>query len=304
MKHVFVLNPTAGKKDGTRELLAKLETFQDKLDIETHLTEWAGDASRFVREWCENHPEKRVRFYACGGDGTANEVARELIYRENASFSIYPCGSGNDFIKYYGLESKDAFLDLERLTSGHDVVIDAIDVGGNVAINVVDIGFDSAVVKTMHRIKRLPLIGGKFSYVIGVVHSLFHALHTKCTMEMDGETMIGKECLMATFANGNTVGGGFRCAPKSVNNDGLLDVCVVRPLHVGEIAKFIRPYSNGTYMDDPRFSDYFTFKRGHELQIHAEGDFWVVVDGELVNMNDFTVRILPGALRFAIPAGL
>ena len=123
-------------------------------------------------------------------------------------------------------------------------------------------------------------------------------------MEMDGETMIGKECLMATFANGNIVGGGFRCAPKSVNNDGLLDVCVVRPLHVGEIAKFIRPYSNGTYMDDPRFSDYFTFKRGHELQIHAEGDFWVVVDGELVNMNDFTVRILPRALRFAIPAGL
>ncbi len=304
MKHVFVLNPTAGKKDSTGEILEKLEALRDKADIETHITRSTGDAPGFVREWCENNMGTPVRFYACGGDGTANEVARELIYRENASFTIYPCGSGNDFIKYYGFRNREAFLDLERLIAGTEVVIDAIDVGGHVAINVVDIGFDSSVVKTMRRIKRFPLIGGKTGYIVGIVHSLFHALRTKCSMEMDGETMIETECLMATIANGNVVGGGFRCAPKSVNNDGLLDVCAVRPLHIGEIAKFIKPYSDGTYMDVPRFSDYYRYKRGKELHVNANGDFWVVVDGELINMNDFNVRILPGALRFSVPSGL
>ncbi len=304
MKHVFVLNPTAGKRDSTNEVLGKLEAFRNKLDVETHVTQSPGDAPRFVREWCENNSGTRVRFYACGGDGTANEVARELIGRENASFTIYPCGSGNDFIKSYGFRSREAFLDLERLIAGTEVIVDAIDVGGHISINVVDIGFDSSVVKTMRRVKRFPLIGGKFGYVVGIVHSLFHALRTKCSMEMDGETMIATECLMATIANGNVVGGGFRCAPKAVNNDGLLDACAVRPLHIGEIAKFIRPYSDGTYLDDPRFSGYYHYKRGKTLHIHADGDFWVVVDGELLNMNDFTVRILPGALRFSVPAGL
>ena len=300
MKHVFLLNPMAGKADTTAMIREKLKAYDGKIDYETHVTAAPGEAPEFIRTWCREHPGEEVRFYACGGDGTANEVANGIYGQENASFTIYPCGSGNDFVKYYG--GKDAFLDLDRLISGTEVTIDAISVDGRIAVNVVNFGFDSCVCRTMIRVKRIPVLGGKHAYTTGIVHAIFHALRNRCTMEADEETMIERECLMCTVANGQYVGGAYRCAPKSKNDDGLLDVTVIRPIGLTRIPGFIGPYTDGSFLDDERFRDLVIYRRAKSVRVRAEGGIWIVVDGEMVRVDDAKIEILPGALRFSVPA--
>ena len=38
-----------------------------------------------------------------------------------------------------------------------------------------------------------------------------------------------------------------------------------------------------------------------KVEISAKGDFWISIDGELVNMNQVTIEVIPGAFQFAVP---
>ena len=78
MKHLFLVNPAAGKRGSTEALLRRVEeTFSPLgLEHEVVLTSSAGDAERLARRAaCSGGP---VRIYACGGDGTLNEVVKSL----------------------------------------------------------------------------------------------------------------------------------------------------------------------------------------------------------------------------------
>ncbi len=43
-----------------------------------------------------------MRIYACGGDGTVNEVANGVYGHANAALGVIPIGSGNDLIRNFG----------------------------------------------------------------------------------------------------------------------------------------------------------------------------------------------------------
>ena len=44
---------------------------------------------------------EEYRIYACGGDGTLNEVASGAAGFPNGTITAYPGGSGNDFVKIF-----------------------------------------------------------------------------------------------------------------------------------------------------------------------------------------------------------
>ena len=74
MKHLFLVNPAAGKRGSTEALLRRVEEAFSPLGLEHEvvLTSSAGDAEQLARRAaCSGGP---VRIYACGGDGTLNEV--------------------------------------------------------------------------------------------------------------------------------------------------------------------------------------------------------------------------------------
>lgn len=127
MKHIFVVNPTAGEGSLQKTLEEQLQKFAGTKEYEIYATKGPGDATLFVRNYVSAHPEESLRFYACGGDGSINEVATGLVGAKNASMSVYACGSGNDYIKYYG--TKEDFLDLPSLLDGVETPIDLMKVG-------------------------------------------------------------------------------------------------------------------------------------------------------------------------------
>ncbi|MEG2454965.1 MAG: acylglycerol kinase family protein, partial [Oscillospiraceae bacterium] len=99
MKHLFIVNPVAGKKGSTDALLAEIhKVCGDKgLDYEIRTTGGVGDACHIARAAAETGED--VRIYACGGDGTLNEAVNGAAGYENAAVTVLPKGTGNDFLK-------------------------------------------------------------------------------------------------------------------------------------------------------------------------------------------------------------
>ena len=303
MKHYFIVNPAAGKQNSGDRLIEEISKYTDRYDIEIHVTTAPLDATEFVRKTCQENPDVDMRFYACGGDGTLSEVVNGAIGFPNASVSCYPCGSGDDFVKYYG--GRQNFLDIEALMNANDDLIDVLAINDSVySINIVNFGFDTKVCKTMIKVRRKKIIGGKRSYVTGVVTALITAMKNKCSVTADGELLNPKgKILLCTLANGSYVGGSFYCAPKSINNDGLIDIALFRPLSRFTFVKLLPVYTKGGHLDDPRFKKYFEYRRVKSVSISAPEGFSLTVDGEILDGTEFTVSVLPKALRFAVPAG-
>ena len=183
MKHIFIVNPGAGQGTKGSELDAKIKELG--IDYEIYETKGAKDATRYVRERCESGEE--LRFYACGGDGTLKEVMEGTVGFSNASLTCYPIGSGNDFVKCFG--GKERFLDLEKLVYGKAQPTDIIKVDDEYCINACHFGLDSAVAKTMAKVKRKKIIGGKNAYITGVVKAFICDMKTKGKVIADGEVI-------------------------------------------------------------------------------------------------------------------
>ena len=301
MQYQFIVNPAAGQPGAREAVEAGLKALTEPVRYEIYETKAAGDAVAYVSGWCDAHPAEEACFVACGGDGTLNEVVRGAIGKPNAFITCYPCGSGNDFVKYYGC--KENFLDIGRLVRGTEHKIDGMRVNDTYAVNVVNFGFDTCVCQTMINVRRKPLIGGKNAYTTGVVTALIKAMRTKCKITVDGETLNDGDMLLCTIANGHYVGGAFKCAPYSNNEDGLLEICKVAPISRLRFPSLLGPYSAGEHLSDKRFADVITYLRGKRVTVDAAEGFAMSVDGEIVSNPHFDIEILPGAIRFIVPEG-
>ena len=155
----------------------------------------------------------------------------------------------------------------------------------------------------MMNVRRKKLIGGKNAYTTGVVVGLFKAMKNACKVYVDGQLLNPEgKILLCTVTNGQYVGGSFRCAPRSLDNDGLLEVCLVHPVSHVTFLKVIGDYTKGTHLDNPKFKKFITYCRGKSIRIEAPEGFLYSFDGELIPQNKFQVEVVPKAIRFAVPA--
>ncbi len=299
MKHIFVINPAAGKENSYERIKRELEALDTDADWELYQTKGNIDATEFVRTYCKEHREE-VRFYACGGDGTLHEVVNGAVGFAHASVGCYPCGSGNDFVKYYG--GKEPFLNLKEQLEAPDERIDLMRVGEKYAVNATHFGFDTCVAKTMQRVRRKKLIGGKHAYTTGVVVGLLRGMKNTCTVTADGEVVNPRgKILLCTVTNGQYVGGSFRCAPRSLNNDGKMELCLVTPVSIFTFLRLVGKYTEGKHLDNPKFQKFIRYRRVQTVRVQAPEGFLYSLDGELLTSTDFTVETLPAAVRFAVP---
>lgn len=302
MKHIFVANPNAGKGSVFNDIKAKLSMLDNSIDYELYPTQCARDAEIYIKHWCSEHPDTKVRFYACGGDGTINEVVNGIVGFSNASFTVYPCGSGNDFVKAFG--QGEAFLDIDALVSGTEVPIDVMKAGDRYCVNVCNFGFDSNVVNVMEKVKRKPVIGGKNAYITGVVVSFITAMKNNAVVIADGEKISNDSFLLCTIANGQYVGGKFRCSPKAKVNDGFMDVCLVDTVSRYTFISLVGKYKSGQHLDDKNFEPFIRYKLCKNVEIIADDSFKVSLDGELVPAPHMKIEILHNAIKMAVPQSI
>ena len=300
MKHIFVVNPAAGGRDATELIKSALKELD--IDYQIYCTKYPGDGTEFVKSLKDSQEQYRV--YACGGDGTFKEIASGAVGVDNISVSIFPCGSGNDYIKYYG--KADDFKDVESLVNGVETLVDVMTVNGKYAFNFVHFGFDSACLKTMLKVRRKRLIGGKHAYTTGVAAALVSGMKHRCRVTVDGERLGTDKMLLCTVGNGKYVGGKYCCAPRSDNSDGLLEICHVNPVSRINFLRLIGAYEKGTHLSDDRFTKYINYRRGRTVEVESVlgKDMHYSIDGELNFAPKFKVEILSKSLKFIVPEKL
>ena len=145
MKHIFIINPAAGKKDSRQRVYTMAEALKKNhnLDVECMLTKSRGHATALTRAIAETGDY--VRFYACGGDGTVNEIANGIAGFPNAAMTCIPIGTGNDFLKNFGKDAEPLFLDAENLWNGDVTPLDLIDCNGKYCLTIACTGIDARI---------------------------------------------------------------------------------------------------------------------------------------------------------------
>ncbi len=302
MRHIFIINPAAGKVNRAEELRRKIDSLNLE-EVEVYITEGAGEAERIARTEAEKGDE--IRVYACGGDGTANEVLSGIAGYKNCAMGIVPIGSGNDFVRSLKDYQKSDFLNLERMVRGVARPIDLLECGGRYAMNIFSVGFDCAVANKVEKFKKLPLVSGSLAYKMSIIYCLFTERKHKLKVWVDDVRLevadFKKTTLLAIGGNGNFYGGGIKAAPLAVLDDGLMDFVHVESVSVPRFLSLLGKYIKGEHVNNPKYP-FVRFKRCKQIRFAADGPVDVNFDGEIFVMENPVINIIPGSLRIIEPA--
>lgn len=298
MTHLFIINPAAGSRDRTREYTTAIHEICGArgLDYRIEVSAGPGECTRITREAARSG--KQFRVYACGGDGTLNEVVAGAAGHPNVSVSVYSGGSGNDFVKLFS--DPHAFFELERLLDAKEEEFDLIRCNDDISLNICSVGLDARVGTDVSNYKRLPLLNGFQAYALSTVINVIRGVSEHYVVEVNGETIDG-EMTMVCACNGRYYGGGFNPVPTADPSDGLMDVLLVTKVSRMKVAQVVGKYKDGKYADYPHLIRHL--KTDH-ITIHCDKPTAVNLDGELRVAQDVDFRIAEEKVRFFYPKDL
>lgn len=319
MKHIFIMNPAAGKGRAGKVFLPQIIETAKRLEIdyEIHRTISPGDAQHFVSSRCEAResgmePEGTLRFYSCGGDGTLSEVVNGAYGYQNIEIAMIPSGTGNDFPRNFS--NLKYFEDMERQILGEAKSIDLIrytqadpDEGTSLiaryGINMFNIGLDCSVVDQVAKIKDYPFVPGPMAYIfgVGIVLGKKEGVDLEITFD-DGEIHNG-EIMLTAIGNGCYCGGGFKGLPEASLEDGLLDVIIVENISRRACIPLLAKYKKGTHLEDPEASNIMTYRKCKSLTVKPNREAKLCTDGEISTLRETTFEIIPGGIKFSVPQG-
>lgn len=300
-KFIFIVNPKAGKNNNAvmyiDKIKAAIKTYN--LDGEIYITQSVGDAKNFVEKRCQAL-DRPTRFYACGGDGTINEVINGAVNCPLASVGLLPLGSGNDYVKSF----KDVdFLDLDAQINGKPKDVDLVKIGDRYVANMCNIGFDASVAHNFTKFKTIPGVSGKSAYAISVFYTLVQKLARPMHIVLDNGTEIKDNLLLCSVSKGIYCGGQYKTAPRADVSDGFIDVCPIKKLSRIQFVSFIGYYKNGVHFDMPSLAPYVAYHKCKSVTIKNANNIPVTYDGEPSFINgDVLFEVAEKAVKIIIPS--
>ena len=300
MRHVFIINPRAGKRNQTARIYEMADRLRSLhgLDCACMLTDRPGGATEMARRLAESGEE--LRLYACGGDGTVSEAANGLAGFANAAMTCIPTGTGNDFLKNFGPDM-EKFRDAENLWDGPVFPLDLIDCNGRYCLTIACSGIDAQVAEGVHLYSRSPLLNGRGSYLASVAANfLLRPIGHRWTVTLDGEIQEG-DFTLVSVCNGRHYGGGSTPVPDARMDDGVLNTILVRKISKPAFARLFRVYSAGNYRQLPQIARSVTAR---EIRIQSEVEEIVTcLDGECFRSHSVILRLADKRVNFFGPAG-
>lgn len=304
MKHLFVVNPVAGKskpEDKLRlihEAIGRLPQDRRGVDeFEVYVTSAPMDAVGKIKAEAEQCADLRV--YACGGDGTLNECVNGAALLPNVAVTHFPCGTGNDFIRMFG-EEKARFFDLTELINGEVRPIDIIKCNDRYAVNICSIGIDARVGTDVHKYSGMPVIGGAAGYVVSLIVNYCKGVKQPMTVKVEGMTC-GPELNLVCICNGRFYGGGFNPTNDSRPDDGLMDVLVASGVNRVKLLGVIASYARAKYRLYPQ---YITYVRTRHLEVECRNSEVINIDGEAEYAARAVIDLIPGGVNFIAPSDM
>ncbi len=286
---LFIVNPASGK--GNQATLVKKinkHIEPDKYNVIYEITQYRGHAYEIVEKYKEKGIKKMV---AVGGDGTVNEIGSAII-NTDISLGIIPRGTGNGLARFLSipLKLKNAVKILNDPSIRN---IDAARINDRYFFCTAGVGFDAHVGNIFDKYKnRRPV-----NYYIATVREFLTYKSRKYTLRYENKKIMVKSILI-TFANAGQYGNNIYISPDAKIDDGLLDVCILKPfpkslmLPVG--LKLIRKtLYRSKYLEVIKCKEIF-LKKKKKIKCHFDGEQYEV--GKKIK-----VKILPASLRVMVP---
>ena len=293
MKHLFIINPVAGKGK-TLDLIPEIREYCEGKGYEHEIvtTEYPGHATEIAKA----HSSAQIlRIYSVGGDGTLNEVLNGMV-GSGSSLADIPSGSGNDFIR--GIVGSYSSKNLVKsAVEGTVRFIDYARVNDKYFINITSIGFDAEVAYHCCHYKKLPFITGKTSYVLGIFTSILMCKNHDMEIKVD-DTIITAKSLLVAVGNGKYYGGGMLALPDAEIDDGLFDICHVEEMKRLKVLRLFPKYMKGLHGSIKGVH----FYRGKKVEITVDMPIPMNLDGEILLVKNAVFEIFPKGLPFVIPA--
>ena len=298
MTHLFIINPAAGSRDRTADYREKIEKACSGKDINYRIEVSAapGDCARLAREAAQTGEEYRI--YACGGDGTLNEVVCGVVGYDNAAVTVFSGGSGNDFVKLFS--KPEAFFNLERLLDCDEARFDLIRCNDDYSLNICSVGLDARIGTDVSNYKRIPLLQGFRAYAASTVVNVIKGISEHYVVQINGEEIDARQTMICA-CNGRFYGGGFNPVPEADPTDGLMDVLLVKHVSRLQVPGVIGKYKNVQYRKLPKLVRHF--KTDH-VRIICDKPTAINLDGELRIAEIVDFQIAQQKLRFFYPKGL
>lgn len=288
---LFIVNPVSGVNQSRKSMLAEIAVarFNPELfDWEIKLSESAGHVQELSREAAVAGVDVIV---AVGGDGTLNQVVKGMI-GSDATLALVPAGSGNGLARHLGVPI-DIEQSIKLIIEGKTMMIDTVNLNGNLFVSIAGVGFDALVAKRFSQVTRR----GFFSYFKIVTNEYSYYRPRKYRMEIDGKQVL-RQALFVSFANTNQFGYNTIISPEAKIDDGLVDVCIVK-----KVPLFYAPRVVGLLLTRRIDSSGFVeIIRARNIKLSRNKNRVVNIDGEPVKLTkDLEISVNPLSLKIIVP---
>lgn len=268
---LFILNPTAGTKKGSKYLAEMISVF-NQADYDTHVyvTTCRGDATRAVQMF----GTQVDMIVCCGGDGTLNETVTGVIESGlKIPIGYIPAGSTNDFANTLHL-SNDVIEAAKQIVNGAAQPYDIGKFGERYFSYVASFGaFTKTSYTTPQNIKNAL---GHMAYILEGIQELSSIRKVHLRMELE-EEVLEDDYLFGAICNSTSVGGILTLNPELVDmGDGKFEILLVRApkniqeLHECAVALRSQQYNCGM----------ITFRSAGRMKITTTPDMPWTLDGE------------------------
>jgi diacylglycerol kinase (ATP) len=299
MHTTIIINPRGSRR--VRQRLHGLAR-PDRL-TELRYTRAPGHATEIARRAVAQGSRMIV---AVGGDGTVNEVLNGTV-RTDVTVGMIPAGSANDLATHHGIPADvdDAWAVVRNHATRP---VDLISVNGWVYATGGGIGLPADVVQRVNalrgrsagrRLPHHPPHGMVYAAALTriLIGNRLRPLQLKI-QNGNGRRDVTAVALLVN--NQPRIGRYFQLTPGACTEDGECDACL---LYGGRTSAYVVPVIARACMGSSSIaSPRADVWRARELHVHSEVPVQFMGDGEMQPPeSDFTIRVLPAALRLAVP---
>lgn len=317
MRYAFIVNPASGKGRHGDGIVAEIEDLikgNPNRDIKLYYTRCEKDATYLAGLLAEESAMKgeEIVIFACGGDGTVQEVANGIYGHDNAVLGVVPVGSGNDLVRQLGRKA-DSGKRYRRLPDHFDGMITNMDLiriswiedgeeQSRLITNGINIGFDGNTAILAHDLKRLPLVSGVGSYIMAVGFNLAAKKGQKLRITADGKNFYTGKLLLATAANGGFCGGGVQSCPNADLYDGLIELLAVKDIPRRRFVALFPKYKQGKLFTIRGIEDIASYTQAKNILIEPMlgPKMKFVGDGEVFETGALRIEVVPKAVRVLV----
>lgn len=220
---LLIINPCAGRRQAEAERDFIVAAFRDDYEVQLHLTEQQGDATRLVQQFADDQD----LIVCCGGDGTLNEVVSGQLQKGlRIPIGYIPTGTTNDMARTLGLP-RDIGAAVEVIRSGSPFYQDVGILNGDIYFTyVASFGaFTEVSYATSQDLKN------RFGYGAYLIHGLssINTLHPYPVRVTTEQGEIDGDFLFGFVTNSTSVAGILKLDEEAVGfNDGMYEVMLIR----------------------------------------------------------------------------